>query len=78
VALRSGAMYTFTVFLDQYWSPETKESPPKWTAGKYRLSARFDGRGASKVALDMPGIALMNFWLGTVASPAIEFVVTGR
>ena len=78
VALRSGATYTFTVLLDQYWSPDTKEIPLKWAAGTHRLSARFDGRRASAINGDMRGIALMNFWKGSVTSPAVEYVVTGQ
>ena len=68
VALRAGAAYEFPVSLDQYESPSVKLGP-----GRYRIQARFDGRGAIHLNGDTPGIALMNFWKGTAQSNTLEF-----
>ena len=76
VALRAGAAYEFPVSLDQYWSES--EFGMKLGAGHYRIQARFDGRGATQVNLDTPGIALMNFWKGTAQSNTVEFEVSPR
>jgi hypothetical protein len=73
VALRAGAAYEFPVSLDQYVSPLVKLGP-----GRHRIQARFQGRAATIVNLDMPGIALMNFWKGTAESNTVEFEVSAR
>jgi hypothetical protein len=73
VALRSGATYTFTTWTDQYWSPSTKEIPLKWISGVHRISARFEGRGASHLNSGMTGVRLLNFWIGSVSSGAVSF-----
>ena len=76
VALRGGALYAFPVSLDQYWSEATKEFRLKLTPGRHRISAQFDGTGARIPNLDMKGVALLNFWKGTVRSGVFEFEVT--
>jgi hypothetical protein len=73
VALRAGAAYEFPVSLDQYVSPLVKLGP-----GRHRIQARFQGRAATIVNLDMPGIALTNFWKGTAESNTVEFEVSAR
>jgi hypothetical protein len=73
VALRAGATYEFPVSLDQYVSPLVKLGP-----GRHRVHARFQGRGASYLNGDTPGIALMNFWKGTAQSNTLEFEVSPR
>jgi hypothetical protein len=78
VALRAGAAYEFPVSLDQYWSESTKEFGMKLGAGRYRIQARFQGRGASYLNGDTPGIGLMNFWKGTAQSNTLEFEVSPR
>ena len=75
VALRGGAMYAFPVSLDQYWSEATKEFGLKLTPGRHRISAQFDGTGAKIPNPDMKGVALLNFWKGTVRSGVFEFPV---
>jgi hypothetical protein len=61
-------MYTLQLTLDQFWCEETKEfSIPPLSVNNY-LTAQFEGTGAHTVNLDMPGIKLMNFWLGNVES----------
>ena len=68
VPLRVGSMYTLKLTLDQFWCQETKEFEISLLPGKNRLTAEFQGSGARGVNLDMPGIKLMNFWLGKVES----------
>jgi hypothetical protein len=76
VALRAGAMYSFPVSLDQYWSQATNEFVLKLAPGRHRVSARFEGTGAISRNLDMQGVALLNFWKGIVESSIFEFEVT--
>jgi len=78
VALRVGSVYTLRTTMDHYWSPSTKELDVPLASGRYRILARFQGEGARTTNLDMPGMALMNFWKGTVQSNALEFVVSGN
>jgi hypothetical protein len=75
VALRSGSAYSLRLSLDRYWSPATKEWDLKLAPGRYRIEALFDGRGAMFQNLDTPGIALLNFWKGTVRSSPLSFEV---
>jgi hypothetical protein len=73
VALRRGATYVLPITVDQYSSPETGEFGVKLKPGRNRISARFEGRGAAIPNLDMRGVALLNFWLGTVDSGVLQF-----
>ena len=68
VPLRVGSMYTLKLTLDQFWCLETKEFEIRLLPGRNQLTAQFQGSGANVVNLDMPGIKLMNFWLGKVES----------
>ena len=68
VPLRVNSTYTLTVTLDQFWCQDTNEFEIPLTRGANRLTAQFHGTGASHVSLDMPGIKLMNYWLGKVES----------
>ena len=70
VPLRAGSTYTLQVTADQFWCQETKEFSIPLLSGGY-LTAEFEGTKASAVNLDMPGIALMNFWVGKVDSNAL-------
>jgi hypothetical protein len=79
VALRSGATYVFPISLEHnYWAPATREYGVKLVPGRYRISARFEGRTATHINLDTHGIALMNFWKGTLQSDTLEFEVSRR
>jgi hypothetical protein len=78
VALRAGSSYAFATSLDQYWCPATKEFTLTLAPGRYQVSASFEGRGAEFTNLDTPGIALMNFWRGTVRSTTAEFQIAPR
>jgi hypothetical protein len=68
VPLRAGSNYTLKLRLNQFWCQETNEFEITLPHGKSSLTAQFQGRGAGAVNLDMPGIKLMNFWLGRVES----------
>jgi hypothetical protein len=64
VALRVGSVHSLLVTLNQYY--------PRLSPGHYRIVARFDGQGATTHNADMPGLALMNFWKGALASNSVE------
>jgi hypothetical protein len=76
VALRAGSSYLLRVTLNQYWSQATKEFELKLAEGRHQIRARFQGQGAESANLDMQGVALLNFWRGTVHSNALEFEVS--
>src|SRR5262245_31659996 len=76
IALRAGALYAIPVSLDQYWSPTTKDFELRLAPGRYRIRAQFEGLGATTKNLDMQGVALLNFWTGTVISDVLEFEVS--
>ena len=76
VALRSGATYVLRVSLDQYVSPHSKEVRVKLGDGRHRISARFEGLAAERANLDMQGVAMLNFWKGTVQTDDLEFEVS--
>jgi hypothetical protein len=76
VALRRGAIYVLRLSLEQYWSSSTKEFDLRLIDGRYRIAARFEGKGANYLNLDTPGIALMNFWKGTLQSNWLDFEVS--
>jgi hypothetical protein len=66
--LRTGSTYTLQLTLNQFWCQDTKEFSIPLLSGDNQLTAAFEGTGASAPNLDMPGIKLMNFWLGKVES----------
>ena len=71
VPLRVGSSYTLQLTLDKFWCQETKEFSISLLAGENYLTAQFEGAKASAVNLDMPGIALMHYWLGKVESNTV-------
>lgn len=68
VPLRTGSTYTLQLTLNQFWCQETKEFSIPLLSGNNQLTALFEGTGADSPNLDMPGIKLMNYWLGKVES----------
>ena len=68
VSLRVGSTYTLLLTLDQFWCQETKEFSIPLLSGDNYLTAEFEGRAATMVNGDMPGMKLMKFWLGKVDS----------
>ena len=75
VALQAGATYTLPASLDKYCNGATPGLGVKLLPGQYQISARFDGQGATTHNLDMQGVALLNFWKGTIQSDLLEFDV---
>ncbi len=75
VALRSGSVYMLRISLDHYISPDAKESGLRMASGRYRIAARFEGRGAQTTNIGMEGAALLNFWTGTAQSNVIDIEV---
>jgi hypothetical protein len=75
VPLRSGSAYSMRLSLDRYWSAATKEWDLKLAPGRYRIEALFESRGAQFPNLDTSGIALLNFWKGTLRSSPLSFEV---
>jgi hypothetical protein len=71
VPLRAGSSYTLKLNLDQFWSPATKQFELKFFPGRYQITAQFEGGRAKTSNSDVPGIKLMNFWLGTLQSNII-------
>jgi hypothetical protein len=71
VPLRVDSIYALKLRGDQFWSPESKDYGLKLSPGKYHIVAEFEGRGATRINLDMPGIKLMNFWQGRLQSNVI-------
>src|SRR5262245_34376068 len=75
VALQAGATYALPVSLDKYCGPAPTGLGVKLLPGRYQVSARFDGRGGTSNNGDMAGVALLNFWKGTIQSGILEFDV---
>jgi hypothetical protein len=55
--------------------PQRRGLGVKLLPGRYQISARFDGGGAITKGGDMAGVALLNFWKGTIQSDILEFDV---
>jgi hypothetical protein len=75
VALQAGATYALPVSLDKYCGPTATGLGVKLLPGRYQISARFDGGGAITKGGDMAGVALLNFWKGTIQSDSLQFDV---
>lgn len=71
VPLRAGSSYTLKLNLDQFSSPGAKEFGLKFLPGRYQITAQFEGGRPSTNNSDVPGIKLMNFWLGKLQSNII-------
>lgn len=68
VGLPVGGTYVLTRTLDRL--PFAQRSP-----GRYRVAARFEGKGPTYINLDTPGMRLLHFWTGTVLSNTAEFEI---
>ena len=75
VALQAGATYALPVSLDKYCGLAPTGLGVKLLPGRYQISAGFDGRGAMTKNLDLAGVALLNFWKGTIQTDILEFDV---
>jgi hypothetical protein len=73
LALSSGATYGFSLDLDEYWCPATKEYPVRLSKGQHRIQARLN---AGAVRSSTGDLALLRLWLGTVQSSSVSFGVS--
>ena len=75
VPLRAGSTYVLRTSLNQYRDRAPRKVDLKLNSGRTRIAARFEGQGAQVGNSDMKGVALLNFWKGTVQSNVVEFDV---
>ena len=62
VPLRAGSTYSLRFKLDELWSSSARTFASKLKAGKYQVSARFNGVGEKPRDWGKKEIALMNYW----------------
>jgi hypothetical protein len=77
VPLRAGSTYVVRTSLNQYFIPATNNFDFRLSSGRNRIAARFEGQPARSVNSDMQGVALLNFWRGTVESNVVDLDVPG-
>ena len=73
LALRSGSTYGFSLHLDEYWCPTTKEFSLRLSTGQHQIQARLNA-GAARMSTG--DLALLRFWRGTVQSTPVSFGVS--
>ena len=73
LALRSGSTYGFSLHLDEYWCPATKEFPLRLLKGQHRIQARLN---AGVARMSKGDLALLRFWRDTVQSTRVSFGVS--
>jgi hypothetical protein len=80
VPLPAGATYSFLADLKQYWAPKDKIWGFNLPPGRYTIQAEYTGRGLSQLQanLDMKGIVLMPYWIGTVTTTPLMFTVASN
>ncbi len=74
VGLQTGAVHVLRLSLSEFWCPSTHEYKLKLPKGHYKITARFQGRGAAHKNTGMDWTA-WNFWEGTLESGAGEFEI---
>ena len=77
VPLPAGALFSFLVDLNEYAAPKEKIWQLAFTRGRYTLQAEYTGRAVpqSQANLDVRGIALMHYWVGTATSAPLVFTI---
>lgn len=75
VPLPKGARMILPINLAEYANPEQKIWEVQLKPGPYFLRAEYRGAGVKQANLDMQGFRVMPYWLGTVESKEISFVV---
>jgi len=75
VPLPVGSTFSIPVDLDKYWPAASNEFEYKLKPGTYSLEAKFSGRAVTQqeANLDVKGIALMPYWIGTITSNRLRF-----
>jgi len=78
VPLPAGASFCFFVDLKKYAAPKEKIWELEFSPGRYTVQAEYTGRAVSQLQanLDVKGIALMRYWVGTVTATPVMFTVT--
>lgn len=75
VALRGSSRIGVVTTLADYALVTTSEPQTRLSAGRYRVRALLDATAASSLNLDTPGIALLNFWLGSLESGSSDLQI---
>jgi hypothetical protein len=70
--LASGPIYSFSIRLDDFWSPDTKEFQVALAHGRYRVTAQLEGDGPTLHSSWSSNIASMQSWKGQLQSNALE------
>lgn len=80
VPLPPGATFTLPIDLRNYIAPQEKVWDLALPAGRYMLSAEYQGDGVAQISAngDLKGIALMPFWIGNVTSRELTFTLSQR
>ena len=75
--LPAGAMFSFLVDLNECAAPKEKIGQLSLPPGRYALQAEFTGRAVPQpqANLDVRGIALMPYWVGTVTATPLVFTM---
>lgn len=77
VPLPVDATIVLPISLDNYWAPKDNVWNLDLIPGRYVLSVNFTGVGVPKedTNLDMKGISLMPYWIGSVDSNQVIFMI---
>jgi RNA polymerase sigma factor (sigma-70 family) len=75
VPLPAGCRYTLRCVLDDYTDDDLTRRGVSLPAGRYRVAAEFRGQRVEHTNADMPGLALMPYWTGTVTSGEVAVTV---
>lgn len=77
VPLPAGAAFSFLVNLEAYVAPKQNIWKLQLARGRYTLRAKYTGKAVpqAEANLDVKGIALMQYWTGTVTAAPIVFTV---
>jgi hypothetical protein len=77
VPLPAGALFSFLVDLNEYAAPKEKIWQLAFPRGRYTLQAEYTGRAVpqSQANVDVRGIALMHYWVGTATSAPLVFTI---
>jgi RNA polymerase sigma factor (sigma-70 family) len=80
VPLPAGCRYTLPCALNKYVDADPANLGVPLKPGLYRAAAEFVGKGVAKEGTnrDMTGLALMNYWTGTVASGEAPVTVPAK
>lgn len=77
VPLPAGATFTLRVDLADYGAPNRNLWTLNLTAGSYSIQAEYEGKKVSmkEANADLQGLTLMPYWIGTIQSSVLDFVI---